>query len=75
MKALLRRKRVKKFIKKIEITAEEIESAKYNPIVIGQKVLEQFGYKVDLQPFAHNSLRIDVIDKEGKEMCEELIGQ
>lgn len=59
----------------IEVTSEQLEAAGFNPIAIGQKVLELFGYKVETAGFGYNSLEIKVIDKTGEVIYKEFIGQ
>lgn len=47
----------------------------FDPYVLGKKVLETMGYKVETSGFGYNSLNISVKDKEGNQVFTENIGE
>lgn len=51
-----------------------IQQNSYDPILIGTKILQQAGYKVDIAGYGYNSLAIIVYDKDNNKVYSTTIG-
>lgn len=57
------------------VTLEDIEKLEFDPVKIGEKVLNDLGYTMSEMGFGYNSLEIKVRDSENKEVFEKIIGE